>query len=102
MATRPAKRTPQRTCVGCRRTADQRDFVRLVRSADGAVAVDREGRAGGRGASLCPNSDCWRAALKGNRLAGALRTTLSSADRERLQRIGESLVDTETGPGNDH
>ncbi|MSQ31582.1 MAG: DUF448 domain-containing protein, partial [Dehalococcoidia bacterium] len=48
-----ARHTPQRTCVACRRTGDQRTFVRLVRAADGAVQVDEAGKAPGRGAYLC-------------------------------------------------
>ena len=102
MAAPVAKHAPQRTCVSCRRTADQREFARLVRTAAGTTEVDTESRTDGRGAYLCRSAACWQAALKGNRLSSALRTTLSNADRERLGRIGESLITTETDHTDDN
>jgi uncharacterized protein len=82
-----ARRTPQRTCVGCRRTGDQSSFVRLVRvsAEDGArVEVDESSRrTAGRGAYLCPDQACWERGLKGP-LAASLRTAISAPNRERL------------------
>lgn len=102
MTTRRAKRVPQRTCVGCRRTGPQQIFVRLVRTAERMVLVDQEGHTAGRGAYLCPKATCWESALKGRRLANALRTTLSNADQERLRRIGANFPAAETGQHDDH
>lgn len=72
-------------------------FVRLVRTTERMVLVDQEERTAGRGAYLCPKTACWEKALKGKRLANALRTTLSNADHERLQRIGANFPAAETG-----
>ncbi|MDA1240728.1 MAG: YlxR family protein, partial [Chloroflexi bacterium] len=83
---------PQRTCVACRRSGDQRSFVRLVRSPEGGVTID-EGRrrAAGRGAYLCPDAACWTRALKGA-LASSLRTTISEADRAALIARAEGFT----------
>ncbi len=97
MTARRRKRVPQRTCVGCRRTAPQQALVRLVRTAERMVLVDQEERTPGRGAYLCPKTACWERALQGRRLANALRTTLSNADQERLWRIGANFPAPETG-----
>lgn len=51
--TTPAQRrhVPQRTCIACRATDAKRALIRLVRLADGRVAVDPTGRQAGRGAT---------------------------------------------------
>jgi hypothetical protein len=83
------KHVPQRTCAGCRTTSSKREFVRLVRTPEGTVEVDESGRRNGRGAYLCAKASCWHEALKRDRLARALRTTVSTEDAEALRRYAE-------------
>jgi predicted RNA-binding protein YlxR (DUF448 family) len=78
------RHTPQRTCAVCRTTADKRSLTRLVRTPDDGVQVDPTGKRNGRGAYLCDQRSCWDRAIDGDVLVKALRTTLTSADRERL------------------
>jgi len=78
---------PQRTCVACRRTGDQRTFVRLVRSPEGTVLVDERGKAPGRGAYLCQATACWERGVKGA-LASALRTNIDNTNRDALRTYG--------------
>ena len=82
-----ARHVPQRTCVACRRTGDQRTFVRLVRSADGTVQVDEAGKAAGRGAYLCRATACWIRGAKGA-LNAALRTNINATNRDALLAYG--------------
>ncbi len=80
------KHIPQRTCVACRTSSAKRDFARAVCTPEGAVELDLTGKRAGRGAYVCARRECWEEALKKDRLARALRTTISSHDREQLQR----------------
>jgi len=84
-------RSPQRTCVACRRTGDKRALIRLVRTPVGGVAVDPSGKLPGRGAYLCPTKSCWQAALKKNRLEHALGTQLAAENRQFLVGYSENL-----------
>lgn len=86
-----AKHIPQRTCVGCRTTSAKRQFVRVVRRPDGTVEIDPTGKRNGRGGYLCARRACWEEALKKDRLARALRTTISPREREELLRVAEQL-----------
>ena len=79
----PVRRTPQRTCIACRTTGDKRTLVRIVRGPAG-VEVDPGGKKAGRGAYLCQRPECWREALKKNRLDAALKTRLSQDEKLRL------------------
>ena len=86
-----AKHIPQRTCVGCRATSAKRAFVRVVRTPEGTVEVDPSGKRNGRGAYLCADRACWEEALKKDRLARALRATVSPDEREELLRYAQRL-----------
>jgi predicted RNA-binding protein YlxR (DUF448 family) len=43
---------------------EKRDLVRVVRTPEGEVRIDPTGRCNGRGAYLCRDWNCLRAALK--------------------------------------
>lgn len=99
-ASPPARRTrrqPQRSCVACGAQYDKRDLIRLARVVDGGEArlvVDEAARAGGRGAYLCAEAECWTHALDGPGLARALRGALTASERDTVrayagQRLGE-------------
>jgi hypothetical protein len=70
---------PVRTCVACRREGLKADLVRLVRGADGAAAVDRTGRAPGRGAYLHPDPACVELARKRRQVERALSASTRDA-----------------------
>jgi len=90
---KPAKRIPQRTCVGCRTVNSKRQFVRLVRTTDGRVQIDPTGKAAGRGAYLHERRACWEHALGQRELDRALRINLNDADRAALRAHGEQYSD---------
>ena len=68
------KKIPQRQCVGCREMKDKRALIRAVKSPQGEVSLDFTGKKPGRGAYVCPNSECLKRARK---------------SRERLRRNGK-------------
>lgn len=71
------KHKPQRTCIICREVKDKRDLIRVVRTPAGQLIVDPTGKANGRGAYLCRQTDCWEKSLQKQRLAQALKITLT-------------------------
>lgn len=81
------RRVPQRTCVGCRLVKDKKELVRIVRDPQGQVRVDPTGRAAGRGAYLCPSTQCLDEAVKWKRLDRALERQVDPQllDELRLQ-----------------
>ena len=64
---------PERTCIGCRQARPKARLVRLVRGVDGRVRVDRDGRASGRGAYICPTAECMGKGLQAGRLGHAFK-----------------------------
>jgi predicted RNA-binding protein YlxR (DUF448 family) len=65
---------PHRTCVGCRRTADQAELLRFTLDGQtGTVLLDQRHRAPGRGAYVHPDADCISAAIRRRAVPRALR-----------------------------
>src|SRR5437868_2306858 len=86
------KHIPVRTCIACRRTDAKRGLFRLVRQADGRVAVDPTGKRAGRGAYLCHDPACWEQALKRRGLERALRIeAVQPDDRAALEQVARTL-----------
>jgi len=83
------KHIPQRTCVGCRVALAKRALVRVVRRPEG-VQIDPSGKLAGRGAYLHNLRSCWKRGLKGA-LAGALKTSFTPDDRQRLEEYMAAL-----------
>ena len=82
----PDRRSPQRTCIGCRQVRSKRELVRLVLPAEGPVAVDPTGRRNGRGAYICRQSGttCLDQARRRRAVARALRVDADHIDYESL------------------
>lgn len=66
------RKTPIRTCVGCRTASDKKSLTRIVRTSDGEVRVDPTGKLPGRGAYLCGAKECLASAIKHGKLGRAL------------------------------
>lgn len=78
------KKIPMRMCVACREMRPKKELLRIVRTADGTVEVDRTGKKNGRGAYLCAREECLNKALKIRTLNRALDVTLDAETTARL------------------
>lgn len=83
------RKVPIRTCVGCRTAGGKKGLVRVVRTAAGDVVIDPTGKMPGRGAYICPTSECLCQAIKGRRLARALRAEVPDELVRQLEGIVE-------------
>lgn len=86
------KRTPRRTCIGCREVEGKRGLVRVVRTPEGEVLVDPTGKKSGRGAYVHPHAACVQAALKGQRLDHVLKVSIPPEVLARLRADLEHQV----------
>ncbi len=82
------RKIPQRMCVGCREMKNKKELIRIVRTPEGGIEVDRTGKRAGRGAYICPNQECLDHSLKGKRLQKSLEKEIPA---ETLERIKEEV-----------
>ena len=86
------KKIPQRQCVGCRTMKDKKTLLRVVKTPEGDILLDATGKKSGRGAYVCPDSECLKKARKSRALERALETAIPDAVYEALvQQMEASL-----------
>lgn len=78
------KKIPIRQCVACRERREKPQLVRVVRTPEGEIVIDRRGKMSGRGAYLCPNADCLARAIKTKALSRALECEIPAETFETL------------------
>lgn len=83
------KKVPERRCIGCMQSKPKKELIRVIASEEG-LQIDIKGKLPGRGAYLCPNTDCAKLALKKNAFSRNLKTEVSREDAEAvIQQIAE-------------
>jgi predicted RNA-binding protein YlxR (DUF448 family) len=87
--------------VACQQKRPKRELVRIVRTPEGDIEIDQKGKRPGRGAYLCPDPQCWDAALKQKRLGRVLKCQVHAEDEAMLRAFAETLRDTEAGVGSE-
>lgn len=80
------KKIPMRRCLGCMESKPKKELIRIVKSQDGAISVDRTGRLNGRGAYFCDSQECLDKLIKSGRLNKEFEMEIS---KEMYQKIIE-------------
>ena len=80
------KKIPQRQCMGCRERKAKREMIRVVRCTDGEVRLDFSGKLNGRGAYICPDSQCLKKAQKARSLERSLEVPIPEEVYDRLAK----------------
>lgn len=80
------RKIPLRRCTGCNEQKPKKELVRVVRSPQGEIALDRVGKMPGRGAYLCPSAQCLAKARKAKRLERALDAQIPPGVYERIEQ----------------
>lgn len=80
------RKIPLRVCAGCQEQKNKKDMIRVVRTPEGAVEIDKTGKKSGRGVYICPQTECLEKAYKEHRLERSLKTKVSDEIYEALRQ----------------
>jgi len=80
------KKIPLRKCVGCNEQKPKKDLIRIVRNKEGEMSVDFTGKAHGRGAYICHDSECLKKAEKKKSLNRAFGCAVDQDIFEKLYK----------------
>lgn len=83
------KKSPVRTCVACRKEFPKDELLRVVCKKDGVVALDKSGKADGRGAYICSSDECLKKIMRTKMLSRIFGTPVPE---ELYKNIEESFV----------
>lgn len=70
------KKTPMRMCSGCRESKPKSELIRVVRTPEGNLVIDKTGKVSGRGAYVCKSEECFKKSVKSKALSRALDVTV--------------------------
>ena len=85
------KKIPMRQCLGCREMKPKRELVRVVKSPEGEIVLDRTGKAPGRGAYICPDAACLKKAEKCRALERAFSSQIPRVVYDELSDRLEAM-----------
>ncbi|MCR4761544.1 MAG: YlxR family protein [Oscillospiraceae bacterium] len=89
------KKIPMRMCLGCNEMKPKRELIRVVHQKDGTILLDATGKQAGRGAYICPQLSCLKAARKARRLEKAFSCRISD---EIYAALEASMQEAENAP----
>ena len=78
------KKIPMRQCVGCREMKDKKALIRVVKTPEDEIVLDTTGKKSGRGAYVCPNTDCLKRAIKSKALERGFETAIPQEVYDKL------------------
>ncbi len=85
-----SQKTPLRMCVGCGEMKEKRELIRVVKTKEGEILIDKTGKQNGRGAYICDDKKCLQLAIKAHRLEKAFGTAVAE---EIYNSLLEALSD---------
>lgn len=80
------KNIPLRKCLGCNEMKAKQDLIRIIRTPEGNILFDEKGKANGRGAYICKNSQCLAKAMKSKALERSLKVSVPQNIFEELEK----------------
>jgi predicted RNA-binding protein YlxR (DUF448 family) len=78
---------PIRTCIGCKGKKTKKEMIRIIRTPDGKIEIDKTGKKSGRGAYLCGNVKCLDIAFRENSLNKSLKQDIPLPMLDELRKI---------------
>lgn len=84
------KKVPLRRCLGCFESKPKNELIRIVKSKDGEITLDKTGKKQGRGAYICYNKECLEKVIKTKKLDKEFDTVISNEIYDDLRRDFDS------------
>ena len=86
-----AKKIPLRQCVGCGEMKSKKEMMRVLKTPEDTIVLDKTGKKNGRGAYICRDRQCFNNAKKSNALARAFEMQISDEIYTQLETELENI-----------
>lgn len=73
--------------MGCNQKKDKKELIRIVKSKDGLINIDKTGKLEGRGAYICDSIDCLEKVMKSKRLEKVFEMTINNEIYDKLRGV---------------
>ena len=85
------KKIPLRQCVGCGEMKSKKELIRILKTEEEGFVLDSTGKKNGRGAYICRNAECLKAAKKSKGLDRSFKMAVSEEVYDSLTKEIETL-----------
>ena len=85
------KKIPLRQCVGCGEMKSKKELIRVLKTEEEGFVLDSTGKKNGRGAYICKNAECLKAARKSKGLDRSFKMAVSDEVYDSLTKEIETL-----------
>ncbi len=79
------KKVPVRKCIACQGMRPKKELIRIVRTPELDILIDKTGKKSGRGAYICQSIECLRLAKSKKALEKALETKINEDIYAKLE-----------------
>ncbi|MBR2408041.1 MAG: YlxR family protein [Lachnospiraceae bacterium] len=80
------KKIPLRKCTGCGEMKTKKELIRVLKTPEDTIVLDKTGKRNGRGAYLCNQTECFRKARKNKGLERSLQCAIPTEVYDELEK----------------
>jgi len=80
------KKIPLRKCTGCNEMKPKKELIRVLKTTEEEIVLDKTGKKNGRGAYLCNSLECFNKARKTKGLERSLQVKIPDEIYETLEK----------------
>ena len=80
------KKIPMRQCVGCGSMKNKKEMMRVLKTVEEGIVLDKTGKKNGRGAYLCMSMECLRMARKNKGLERSFKMSIPYEVYDSLEK----------------
>ena len=81
-----AKKIPMRQCVGCGEMHNKKEMMRVLKTPEDKILLDKTGKKNGRGAYLCMTKECLIKAEKNKGLERSFKMSIPNDVYDGLKK----------------
>lgn len=81
-----AKKIPMRKCIGCGEMKEKKELIRIIKTPEGEIVLDKTGRQNGRGAYICGSAECLQKARKNKGLERSFKQSINAEIYDALEK----------------
>lgn len=70
------RKVPLRKCTGCGEMKNKKEMLRVIKTPEDEIVLDRTGKKNGRGAYICNSKECLKKAIKSKGLERSLKVAV--------------------------
>lgn len=81
-----AKKIPMRQCVGCGEMKNKKEMMRVLKTPEDTIVLDKTGKKNGRGAYLCMEKECLLKARRNKGLERSFKMSIPNEVYDSLEK----------------